>query len=348
MLETDHRFDAVPLTQFAARFLNAMGCTGPIAQEVAEHLVDADLCGVYSHGTFRLSQYAEDARTGRFHPGGGPRLTSAEGGGPLVVGEGGFGIPAMRLATDEAVRRAQESGTAAVGVANIHHTGRVGAFAETAAKAGCLAIMFGGGARQDWPQVAPYGGAKGCLPTNPFAFAIPGGAHGPVVLDFATSAGAGGKVYAARAAGRPLAEGLCIDAAGRSTTDPEDYFNGGALLPMAGPKGYGMALVAELLGEAVFGEMMDGLNWICVCIDLTRFRNTSHYRQAAEECLASVRACPPAPGFNHVQVPGEREDTLRKERLRTGIPISAGAVAEMKAAAAALGVDSTELVSPAR
>ncbi len=348
MFETDHRFPADALTQFASRFLSGIGCSPAIAAEVAEHLVDADLCGVYSHGLFRLTQYANDAEAGRFKPSGAPHLTSAEGGAPLVLGQGGFGIPAMRLATHEAVRLAREGGTGTVGVANIHHTGRMGAFAEAAAGQGCLAIMFGGGAREDWPQVAPYGGASGRLPTNPYAFGIPGGNRGPVVLDFATAAGAGGKVYAARASGRQLDEGLCIDAVGNPTTDPEDYFNGGALLPMAGPKGYGMAVVAELLGEAVFGEMMDGLNWICVCIDLKRFRNPSRYKAAAEECLASLRTCPPAPGFDEVQVPGEREGALREERKRSGIPLSPGAVAELKSSAAALGIDSNELVSRAR
>ncbi len=170
----------------------------------------------------------------------------------------------MRLATAVAIEEAKSNGTAAVGTANVHHTGRLGAFANHAAHAGCLAIILGGGAREDWLQVAPYGGTKGMLPINPYAFGIPGGANGPVVLDFATSAGAGGKVYAAQSA----REGLCIDSSGHPTNNPDGYFNGGALLPMAGPKGYGMALLAELLGEAVFGEVMDGLNWICVCIDL--------------------------------------------------------------------------------
>lgn len=346
MLETDQRYSAADLTQFASRFLRAIGCRPDIADEVAEHLVDADLCGVYSHGIFRLTQYADDARDGRFTPAGMPEITQAEGGGCLVMGRGGFGIPALRLATGEAVRLARKTGTGTVGVANTHHTGRMGAFAEAAALEGCLAIMFGGGGRRDWPQVAPFGGAEGRLPTNPYAFGIPGGARGPVVLDFATAAGAGGKVYAARAAGRPLAEGLCIDAAGNPTTNPEDYFNGGALLPMAGPKGYGLALVAELLGEAVFGEAMDGLNWICVCIDLKRFTNQTRYGAAAEECLASLRACPPAPGFDAVEVPGERESALRQERKQSGIPLSPGAVAELKGAAAGLGIESDELTSP--
>jgi LDH2 family malate/lactate/ureidoglycolate dehydrogenase len=112
-----------------------------------------------------------------------------------------------------------------------------------------------------------------------------------------------------------------VDALGRPTTDPEDYFNGGALLPMAGPKGYGLALVAELLGEAILGQAMDGMNWIAIAVDLARFRAPAAYRAAAEACLQELRDCPPAPGFERVEVPGEREAELRRERLAHGIPV---------------------------
>ena len=195
--------------------------------------------------------------------------------------------------------------------------------------------------------MAPYGGARGMLPTNPYAFAIPAGERGPVVIDFATGMAAGGKIYAAKMSGRPLAEGLCIDAAGNPTTNPDDYFNGGALLSMAGPKGYGMALVAELLGEAILGQAMDGMNWICLAIDLSRFRASSAYRAAAEECLSELRDCPPAPGFDRVEVPGEREAALRLERLTTGIPIPPVTLASLRALGVRLGVDADELVAMA-
>lgn len=343
MLDSDPRIPADALRQFATRFLAAMGCGAAVAAEVAGHLVEADLRGVYSHGIFRLAQYAEEARAGGFLPAAESVLTTAEGGAPLVDGGNGFGMPALRLATDSAVAAARAQGTAAVGVANVAHTGRIGAFAETAAQAGCLGILFGGGARREWRQVAPYGGARALLPTNPFAFGIPAGEAGPVVLDFATAAGAGGKIYAARDAGRPLPEGLCIDAAGRPTRDPEDYFNGGALLPMAGPKGYGMALVAELLGEAILGEAMSGMNWICVAIDLSRFRAPAAYRRAAEGCLAELRACPPADGFDRVEIPGERESRLAAGRRQSGIPLAPNTIASLTRAAQALDLGSPEL-----
>ena len=90
---------------------------------------------------------------------------------------------------------------------------------------------------------------------------------------------------------------------------------------MAGPKGYGMALVAELLGEALLGQAQDGMNWICICIDMGNYRDAAAYKFAAEDCLNELRSCPPAPGFDRVEIPGEREFELRKQRMALGIPI---------------------------
>lgn len=326
------------LLAFAQPYLEAMGCTPGVASEVAEHLVEADLAGVYSHGVFRLEQYLSEAEKGVFDPAGQSRLTKAEGGGPLVDGGKGFGMPAMRLATEEAIRRAGDGGAAAIGVCNVAHTGRIGAFAEQAAKAECFCIIAGGAGRREWRQVTPFGGSKAILPTNPYAFSIPGGARGPVTIDFATSAGAGGKIYAAKAAGRPLPEGLIVDKQGRPSTDPEDYFQGGALLPMAGPKGYGLALIAELLGEAVFHEAQTGMNWMVIAIKLSAFREGASYRRVAEEILEELRTCPPAEGFARVEVPGERDAALRSNRLKAGVPFAPKTIQALNRAAEKLGV----------
>ena len=343
MIDDDVVLTADALTAFGTRILSAIGCSGDVAQEVAAHLVDADLRGIYSHGIVRLTQYAEHARDGRFNPDANCRAIQADGGGPLIDGGNGFGIPAMRLAVERAIEDAKKNGTGAVGVVNVAHTGHNDVYVERAANAGCLAIILGGGSRAEWRQVVPYGGAKAMLPTNPYAMAIPGGERGPVVLDFATSAGAGGKVYAAKSAGRPLAPGLCVDKDGYPTTNPDDYFNGGGLLPMAGPKGYGMALIGELLGEAMFGEAMDGLNWVVVCLDLSRFRKNSAYHVAAEQCLDELRNCPPAPGIARVEIPGERERAQRDDRLKNGIPLPIGVVNELRESAKLLGIGAPEL-----
>lgn len=345
MFDADPRIPADTLQRFGTGIMMALGCQSSIAEEIAEHLVDADLCGVYSHGIFRLDWYAERAAAGKFNAAALPKLGKAEGGGDLVDGGNNLGIPALRLATDHLIETARARGVAAVGIANVDHSGRIGAFVQRGADAGCLTIMFGGGSRKDWRQVAPYGGARGMLPTNPYALGIPGGEHGPVVVDFATGMAAGGKIYAAKMAGRPLAEGLCIDAQGRPTTNPDDYFNGGAILPMAGPKGYGLALVAELLGEAILGQAMDGLNWITIAVDLARFRAPAAYRLAAEECLAELRACPPAPGFERVEIPGEREANMRADRMVKGIPIPPDTLEGLRALGRRLRVAHEELVA---
>jgi LDH2 family malate/lactate/ureidoglycolate dehydrogenase len=338
MLDTDPRVAAPTLQSFGTAVMQALGATPAIAAEITGHLVDADLCGVYSHGIFRLDWYAQRHAEGRFDATAEPRLTQAEGGAALVDGGNNLGMPAFRLATDHLIAEARSRGVAAVGIANVDHTGRIGAFVQRGAEAGCLTIVLGGGVRKDWRQVTPHGGARGMLPTNPYAFGIPGGAHGAVVVDFATGMAAGGKIYAAKMAGRPLAEGLCVDAQGRPTTNPDDYFNGGAILPMAGPKGYGMALVAELLGEAILGQARDGMNWIAMAVDLTRFRSPAAYRVAAEECLAELRACPPAPGFERVEIPGEREATLRAERLSSGITIAPETLERLRSLGRRLGL----------
>lgn len=345
MLDSDPRIAADVLRRFGTGVMQALGCAPAIAAEISDHLVDADLAGVYSHGVFRLDWYAERAAAGKFDSAALPVLGHAEGGAALVDGGNNLGIPAFRLATDHLIEVARARGVAAVGIANVDHTGRIGAFVQRGADAGCMTIVLGGGVRKDWRQVTPYGGARGMLPTNPYAFGIPGGAHGAVVVDFATGMAAGGKIYAAKMAGRPLAEGLCIDAQGRPTTNPDDYFNGGAILPMAGPKGYGMALVAELLGEAILGQARDGMNWIAIAVDLARFRAPAAYRVAAEECLAELRACPPAPGFERVEIPGEREAWMRAERLSSGIPIPPGTLDGLRALGRRLGLGEAGLLA---
>ncbi|MCR9152397.1 MAG: Ldh family oxidoreductase, partial [Rhodobacteraceae bacterium] len=136
----------------------------------------------------------------------------------------------------------------------------------------------------------------------------PGGDRGPVVLDAATSMLAGGWIYAARAAGTALPAGAVIDRDGAPTTDPEAYFAGGAILPKGGALGYGLALVAELVGEAMLGPVQRGeINWMILAVDCTRHRAPAAMQAAAEEILAEMRACPPMPGTPRVEVPGERE-----------------------------------------
>lgn len=303
--------DARHAAAVAAGVFKALGCAAEIAEAVASHLADSDLCGVESHGIMRTLQYADQFRSGYMRADARPETVSLPEGRDAIDGGGGIGIPAMAMAFDLARARARDSRLAAVSVQNVGHTGRHGAFADAAAEDGFLTICLGGGNRKVWRQVAPHGGAKAVLPTNPYCIGIPGGTRGPVVLDFATSKIAGGWIYAAQSAGALLPEGCVIDRHGRPTRDPADYFDGGAILPSGGHKGYALALVAELVAEALLGPVAVECNWLLLAIDTRRYGSSDRLQQAAEEILSELRACPPAPGFERVEIPGERERNAR-------------------------------------
>lgn len=300
------------ISKLVSRIFVDHGCTLAHADQISEHLVEANLCGVESHGVMRVLQYVDQMKSGYLKATGdisvapsGPQLLLVDGGGML-------GIPAMEIAQKAACELALEQTMAVAAIGNVGHTGRLGAFTETAASKGCLMIIIGGGNRETWRQVAPFGGAKPMLGTNPYCLAIPGGERGPVVLDFATSKMAGGWVYAARSAGAQLPEGCLVDRNGNPSTDPEDYFSGGAIQPAAGAKGYGMALMAELICEAMLGPVKCECNWLMIAINTSRFRDSSQIAREAEAILAELRACPPAPGFDKVEIPGERERQLKQ------------------------------------
>ena len=313
LIEERERIPASKVRAVLREILLAKGCSAAEAEAVTEHLVETDLSGMESHGVMRVLQYAEQYDSGYLTPDARRRLVVESNGQEWVDGGGGIGIPTMRMAVDRVCDVAQTSGFGVVSIRNVGHTGRLGAFADEAGQRNCFLMIVGGGGRQNWRQVAPFGGKSAVLPTNPFCFGIPGGERGPVVVDFATSVVAGGWVHAARAAGALLPEGALIDRDGHPSRDPQSYFAGGAILPKGGAMGYGLAVIAEMLCDAMLGPATTEVNWLLIALDTTHYRNAEARQKAAEDILAELRACPPAPGFQRVEVPGERERDMRGE-----------------------------------
>ena len=243
MKTSDALVPAAALTRFSEAALSAIGCAPATAAEVAAHLVEADLMGVYSHGTVRLPQYKAAAEEGLFTPSATAIMTRAEGGAPLADGRGGFGMPACRLAAEAAIEEARAKGVGAAGVANVGHTGRMGA-----SRRGAGRLPDHRHRQRRAGGVAPgrpVRRRKGHAAHEPLRHLCSGRRERARRLRLRSLGRRGGKVLAAATAGHDLAPGLITDRAGAPSTDPQDYLAGGALLPAAGPKGYAMALVAD-------------------------------------------------------------------------------------------------------
>lgn len=314
-LELRSKRVAVPefeASRIVVDIFNRLGCQNEISQAISDHLIDANLCGMESHGVMRVMQYAERIRNGTMRINVQPETRTNKHGMTIVDGGMGSGIPTMTFAYETAMELASDCGLSAVSILNTGHTGRHGAFADEAASKGFLTICTGGGNHRVHGQVAPHGGSRGMLPTNPWCIGIPGGDRGPVVMDFATGVIGGGWAYAAQSAGALLPEGCIIDKDGNPTRNPEDYFEGGAILPMGAHKGYALSLVAELIGEAMLGPSSPECNWFLLTINTRKYRAPEALQAAAEDLLADIRACPPASGFDRVEIPGEREREQRK------------------------------------
>ena len=320
-----------------AIFLEA-GFSGRIAREVARHLVEAEAAGVASHGIIRVAYYLSLLDKGMLSTNAEPALTRKTEVVALVDGNEGLGIPAANLAVEHLVKAAQSHGVAAVGLFNCGHTGRMGAYSETAANAGCVLISFGGAGRKLYPCVVPFGSGEPFFSTNPFSIGAPGGGYSPAVVDIAASIVAGGKVAIAKAMGLSLPEGYIVDKAGNPSTDPDDYINGGALLPFGGVKGSGLGLMAELITTAMLGEAFE-FNWLFLAVKADVFRPRQSYDDDANTVIHELHGLNPAPGFNRVRMPGEVEAQRTLQARSQGLEIPDGVWAGLSASAERFGID---------
>jgi LDH2 family malate/lactate/ureidoglycolate dehydrogenase len=326
------------LIGLAAAILTAAGTPEDIADCVARSLVESNLKGVDSHGVMRLEWYLEQIRDRAILAAARPTLQLDQASSAILGGNGAFGIYGMRIAADLAAAKARQHQISAVALTDVGHTGRIGQFAEQIAAEGMFCLILGGGNRKRWGCVAPHGGSRPFLPTNPYAFGLPAGKYGAVIVDFATSAVATGKLRLYRASRLPLPSGWILDREGRPSTDAEDFFQGGMQLPAAGQKGFGLSILAEIIGEALLGAPRE-FNWLIVAIELSVFRPVGEYLAACESFLEELKGVPPAPGFARVMYPGEPEIEAEREHRASGIPIADEVWRSISVAAEKVGVD---------
>lgn len=314
---------------------------------IADHLVEASLTGHDSHGVGLVPSYIQSAGKGDLV------LNQTLGifldSGALCICDGGQGAGQV-MAHDAMVlgiERANASGSCILGLRNSHHVGRIGHWAEQCAAAGLVSVHFVNVISD--PMVVPFGGTAARLSTNPFAAGFPRGNSGPpVIVDFATSRYAFGKVRVAHNKGEPLPPGIVVDEKGRPTTDPSVMFADpmGALLPFGEHKGSALTLACELLGGALFGAAtvsgpQNGgpvLNsMFSVLIDPAALGLGDDYaeRQAA---VAAWYGSETLADGSRVKLPGDPEREMREYRKRNGIPIDDTTMGQIRATATALGV----------
>ncbi|HEU5321863.1 MAG TPA: Ldh family oxidoreductase, partial [Methylomirabilota bacterium] len=242
---------ADPLREFVTAVARRMGADADVAAELARHLVGSNLAGHDSHGVIRVAQYVGDMDQGLIVPSARPMFLRESPVAGLLDARRGFGQHSTMFALEWAMARARQHGVAMVAVRHSTHIGRLGEYAERTAGEGLIGIVTVGAVGDGIGGVVPFGGRTRFLGTNPWAISIPGRIR-HLIFDAATSTVAEGKVRVARAAGKPLAPDAIVDRDGHPTRDAEDFYAGGALLPLggtlAGHKGYGLGLASALLG----------------------------------------------------------------------------------------------------
>jgi hydroxycarboxylate dehydrogenase B len=343
------RFSAAQLRTLTTAIFQAAGAPPATAELVASSLVTANLLGHDSHGVIRVQEYCEEIAAKTLVPDARPTVLAETPTTATVSGHWGFGQVTARYGAEVALRKAQEANVAVVGLVQQNHIGRLGEWSALLARAGLVGMVVTGGWRPPAVSAAPFGGAARILSTNPYSFAIPTGRHDIVLVDFATTVSAEGKVRVARAKGVPVPPGVLIDKQGRPSTNPDDYYEGGALLPAAGHKGYALSVVADLLSILV-GADVHGRDWNCtgsflLALKIDAFRPLAEFAAAADRRLDEVKAVPPAPGFAEVLIPGEPERRSQVERERDGIVVPAATWQALSRTGDRLGLDVERLAA---
>jgi LDH2 family malate/lactate/ureidoglycolate dehydrogenase len=287
------------------------GATPQVARCVGEHLVEAELAGHPSHGLRQLFFYRDQIATGECQVGVEPSITKRSSTLSEIDAQAGLGHPALALAVDAAVGAAAEAGVGVSSVVRCGHAGRMGAWAERGVKDGMITVVFL--AASDPPYVMAAGaGSRACLNTNPIALGIPA-AGAPLILDIATSVVAAGKVTVAQAHGRNVPVGWIVDSSGVPSEDPADLEAGGAMLPMGGHKGLGLAAMVEALSISFVGADQSGRapvsGALVVCLPTGMFRLESEVRGSVERLRKRLHDSGP-PGL--VLAPGEPEAQSRR------------------------------------
>jgi uncharacterized oxidoreductase len=348
-MSATHQIELTRLNAAVRLVVRAFGSSEAEVEAVAANLIEANLTGHDSHGIGMLPRYAEAFLEGGLKPNSHVRTVLDAGALLRLDGDAGFGQVIGQEAMALGIERARQHGSCIVALGNAHHLGRIGAWAEQAAAAGLVSLHFVNVIARG--IVAPFGGADARFGTNPFCAGVPFSGREPVILDFATSIIAQGKTRVAMNKGELVPPDHLIDDQGRPTREPRYTVVPpfGALLTFGAHKGYGMALMAELLGGALASGMtqrdhdsgkrriLNGM--FSVLVDPAVLGDRGAFEAEALAFIDWVKASPPREGVEQVLVAGEPERARRKQRSAEGVPVDATTWQEILDASRKLGLD---------
>ena len=316
------------LHKAAYHVYRAKGSSEDEATTVATHIVKANLVGHDSHGVINIPVYADRIDKGHIVPGAPFEVEKEAPCTAVINGNWGFGFVVTERAMRMAIDKAKTHGVAAITIHYQSHIGRLGDYSTMALEEGMIGLITadsGAGPK----AVVPFGGRARRLGTNPICIGMPSDLEGPVLLDMATSAVAQGKITLAQNRQEAVPPGWIIDKDGMPTTDPNEYFAGGALLPVGadqGHKGYGLSFMVE-----VFSGLLTGLGFgldpqgrhndgvFIGVFNVEHFRPLDQFKKEVGEFAQFVKTSPPAAGFNEVLYPGEIEYQTEQRRRKEGI-----------------------------
>ncbi|MGE4283319.1 MAG: Ldh family oxidoreductase [Clostridia bacterium] len=334
------RYQVQIIKDFATEVMKKAGLSQEDAEVFVDSLILSEIRGVTSHAITRLKAYSDKINEGQVDGKGKPAVITEAPSTLVVDGNNGPGMIVGIKTMDMCLKKAAETGACFAAINNSTHYGAGGYYAMYAADQNMIGFSI---CNAD-PAVVPFGGVKPMLGTNPMSVAIPANRHSDLVLDMATSVVAKGKVNLSEKLGKSIPLGWIIDKTGKPSIDPSDVHTG-ALLPFGGVKGYAIGLIIDILCSALSGaknsrqissffncdnpEEFKNIGMFMGAIDISKFVDINVFKERVDEMFDEIKACPPAPGFNEVMIPGEIEDNLRKQNEEKGIELSDKIVQEL-------------------
>lgn len=308
--------------------IKSAGLSEEHAETVADHLAYADSRGVHSHGAMRVEYYAERIAKGGMNAHPNMSFTRTGPCTGIYDGDNATGFVVAKNAMEEAIGIARENGIAVVGMHRMAHCGTLSYYLRMAAAEGMIGISM----CQSDPMVVPYGGSSAFFGTNPIGFAAPINDRETLVFDMATTVGAWGKILDHRSKKEAIPDTWAVGSDGYPTTDPFDVRG---LLPIAGPKGYGLMLMVDVLSgiltgapygphvTSMYADLSSGreLGQIHIVINPEYFCGRSEFQARLQSMINELHAVKPAPGCGGVRYPGESSDIRAEKYLQTGIPV---------------------------